>query len=148
MSDHHESTATLASNVAEFPLVLRDQRCSAVSQQNGGRCQRTAVPGATVCRIHGGAAPQVQSAAIDRLKTARDLALHRLHEQLDSADGFDPRVLLDIVTKLTDKVELLEGRATARSESKTEVDVRQVKLDFIAKLEAEAERVRRVEEML
>ena len=48
-------------------------RCTA-HNQSGNRCKNPAVPGATVCRFHGGAAPQVQAAA------QRRLALHEAEE--------------------------------------------------------------------
>lgn len=54
------------------------QRCSARSKQKGTQCGRTAIPGGTVCRYHGGAAPQVQAAAQERLKAMQPLALDTL----------------------------------------------------------------------
>jgi hypothetical protein len=46
----------------------------------------------------------------------------------------DPRTLLDIVTRLTDKVELLEGRATARTET-AEFELDEVRATFNVKLD-------------
>lgn len=43
------------------------QRCVAKAKSSGRRCARWAVPGSTVCRTHGGAAPQVIAAAKRRL---------------------------------------------------------------------------------
>lgn len=54
------------------------QRCSARSKQKGTQCGRTAIPGGTVCRYHGGLAPQVQAAAQERLKAMQPLALDTL----------------------------------------------------------------------
>ena len=34
-------------------------RCTAHSKQTGAQCKNPAIPGGTVCRFHGGAAPQV-----------------------------------------------------------------------------------------
>lgn len=43
-------------------------RCRGRAKSRGGaQCAEATVPGATVCRIHGGAAPQVQRAATLRL---------------------------------------------------------------------------------
>lgn len=42
-------------------------QCTATSKQSNTQCKRSAVPGATVCVIHGGRAPQVQAAATRRL---------------------------------------------------------------------------------
>lgn len=39
------------------------QKCTATSKQTGKRCGQWPVPGAKVCRFHGGKAPQVEKAA-------------------------------------------------------------------------------------
>ncbi len=46
------------------------KRCHARSKQSGQRCKRLAIPGGTVCVMHGGAAPQVAAAARRRLSDA------------------------------------------------------------------------------
>lgn len=51
--------------------------CTATSRK-GKRCARTPIPGGTVCRYHGGAAPQVQAKALERLMAYQDRALDRL----------------------------------------------------------------------
>ncbi len=43
------------------------QQCRATSKASGQQCKRSAIPGGTVCRYHGGAAPQVMSKARERL---------------------------------------------------------------------------------
>ena len=109
-------------------------QCRATSRSTGRRCGRPAIPGGTVCRYHGGAAPQVVKKAAERLTEARDDALGHLHAAVTtSGDQTDPRVLLDVVAKLTNLVLLLEGRATARTE--------QISRD------GAAEAVRRIEEL-
>lgn len=58
------------------------------------------------------------------MKHARDLALEKLIEMLESpASDLDPRVALDVATKLSVQIDLLEGRATSRAESNVTVDV-------------------------
>ena len=42
-----------------------ERRCTAKTKR--GRCKRAAIQGGTVCHTHGGAAPQVQRAAAERL---------------------------------------------------------------------------------
>lgn len=61
--------------------------CSA-HRQDGEPCQAKAIRGGTVCRVHGGSAPQVRAAAMRRLLAAVDpaagelvrLALHGQNE--------------------------------------------------------------------
>ena len=48
------------------------------SNRAGERCQRNAIPGGTVCVNHGGAAPQVQKSAKQRLLAGADLAIDYL----------------------------------------------------------------------
>src|SRR5690625_146926 len=43
-----------------------DRQCTATSKQSGQRCRRYAHPGATVCVIHGAAAPRAKAAAARR----------------------------------------------------------------------------------
>lgn len=43
-------------------------QCTATAKGTGKRCQQPAIPGGTVCRYHGGSAPQVQEAARLRLQ--------------------------------------------------------------------------------
>lgn len=54
--------------------ALRASRCTATSQRSGQRCKRMASLGATVCAMHGGAAPQVRAAAQRRVALAEALA--------------------------------------------------------------------------
>jgi hypothetical protein len=42
-------------------------KCTAKAKSTGERCGKPPVPGATTCRIHGGAAPQVRRAAEERI---------------------------------------------------------------------------------
>ncbi|GAA2178236.1 hypothetical protein GCM10009785_00050 [Brooklawnia cerclae] len=46
-------------------------QCAATSKQSGERCKNHAIPGATVCRIHGGAAPAVMAKARQRVLLAQ-----------------------------------------------------------------------------
>jgi hypothetical protein len=53
-------------------------KCTATSKTSGVRCKKEAIPGGTVCRNHGGAAPQVRNAAAARLAGAVDSAVENL----------------------------------------------------------------------
>lgn len=46
------------------------RRCKARSKKSGDRCRRYAIPGGSVCAMHGGSAPQVRAAAERRLEAA------------------------------------------------------------------------------
>lgn len=50
-------------------------QCHATSKGSGERCKRQAIAGAAVCRVHGGAAPQVRAKAQERLLALVDPAL-------------------------------------------------------------------------
>ena len=68
------------------PLIKRDPtvaadptvpRCTATNRF-GQRCGRAPIRGGTVCFKHGGGAPQVKLAAMERLRKLQDPAIDRL----------------------------------------------------------------------
>lgn len=62
-------------------------RCRGRAKSRGGaQCAEATVPGATVCRIHGGAAPQVGRAARLRLIEAIEPAIATLIKEMAQAD--------------------------------------------------------------
>ena len=81
----HQPVTTLQSPA---PQALR---CSAHSRHNNGaQCKKYAIQGATVCRFHGGAAPQVKLKAAQRLALLIDPSLeivaNRIKEGLDAQE--------------------------------------------------------------
>ena len=62
---------------ADLGKVLPAVRCTARTQ-SGRPCRAMAARGANVCRVHGGAAPQVRQAAQRRLQNAADVLVQRL----------------------------------------------------------------------
>lgn len=54
-------------------------KCKATNRQ-GKRCSQPHIPGGTVCRYHGGGAPQVKLAAQARLLKLQHPAIARLEE--------------------------------------------------------------------
>jgi hypothetical protein len=66
-------------------------RCGATNKQTGEPCGNWAIKGGTVCRYHGGAAPQVKAAAARRwearLAEMVDPALERLEALSMGADS-------------------------------------------------------------
>lgn len=66
------------------PIAEKDpMRCSARSKQSGVQCKRTPIPGGTVCRYHGGMAPQVQAKAKERLAALAPKAIQVMDALLD-----------------------------------------------------------------
>jgi len=57
-------------------------QCKAKAKSTGKPCRRNAIAGGTVCRVHGGAAPQVQRKARERLKTLVHPAIDRLEKTI------------------------------------------------------------------
>lgn len=60
------------------PLHIQNRRCRAHSTRTGERCKNLALQGATVCRFHGGLAPQVKAKAKVRLEMAADVVAKNL----------------------------------------------------------------------
>lgn len=78
------------------PLIHRDDpmdsanpmerpRCKATNRQ-GNRCGKPPIPGGTVCRMHGGAAPQVKEAALARLMKLQHPAIDRLGQLIGQTE--------------------------------------------------------------
>lgn len=134
-----EAVVGILEDVDAVALAASSQ-CVARSKQSGEQCKRRAIPGGKVCVLHGGKAPQVQAKALLNLRRARDAALDKLNDSIAvNGENMDPRALLDIVVKLTDKVELLEGRATERTESSAKVEMEARSVTVRASIEAKLE---------
>lgn len=131
----------VGAEVVRLADVIESNRCVSKAK-SGDRCGNRSIPGGRVCRIHGGSLPQVQAAALNRIREARDLALTKFHEALSEDEFLDPRLLLDSIIKLTEKVELMEGRATERSES-VHLEIREIRATIDAKLNDLAAREKR-----
>lgn len=87
------------------------RKCSAKSKQSGKPCKQPAIPGGTVCRFHGGSAPQVIRSAKERLAALVDPAIARLAKLLKSKkDVAAYRAVKDVLDrngfKPKDEVEL------------------------------------------
>lgn len=53
-------------------------------RRDGKQCRKDSILGGTVCRMHGGAAPQVKTKAIERLAALVDPAILRLSQLLQA----------------------------------------------------------------
>ena len=72
------------------------EKCTATAKQTGKRCGRWPVPGAAVCVMHGGKAPQVRDKAVQRLQEQAALALARKAAgDVDVAQFGDPYSALE-----------------------------------------------------
>lgn len=91
------------------PMDERAQ-CTATNRQ-GKRCGRAPIVGGTVCRMHGGAAPQVAAKALDRLLQFQPKAIKRLFELVEQREY--PSTALAAVKDVLDRT---EGRATEKVE--------------------------------
>jgi hypothetical protein len=54
-----------------YHLHANTMKCTAHSKRTGNPCKLAAILGGTVCRMHGGSAPQVKSKAAERLALAQ-----------------------------------------------------------------------------
>lgn len=59
-----------------------ESRCKATNRK-GQRCGKPHIPGGTVCRMHGGAAPQVKQAAMARLMALQQPAITRIGQLIE-----------------------------------------------------------------
>jgi hypothetical protein len=78
-------------------------RCSAHSKRTGLPCTNPAIKGAVVCRMHGGSAPQVKAAALERLKALQPKAISVLESLLDRQEF--PTVQMAAVRDVLDRTE-------------------------------------------
>lgn len=105
--------------MAKYKYDPDDPRCQATTRKKT-RCKQSAVPGAAVCRFHGGASPQAQRKASERLAELRDAALEKLLERIQSGEitvgdetmphAVADDVLLKAAGDLSKLVETMEGR--------------------------------------
>lgn len=120
-------------------LTHERQKCTAKSSRTGNPCQKWPINGGTVCRTHGGAAPQVKAAAEKRLEDLRPGAINYLdwllnqkeypsaglgaaRDVLDRNDG-KPHESVDMnVHGQIDVVSVLRQRQAKRAKSLEQMD--------------------------
>jgi hypothetical protein len=71
--------------------LFNGPRCRARAVSTGERCGNPAIPGAVVCRYHGGAAPQVRAKAQLRLVELIDPAIATLAREMTTAKNSGDR---------------------------------------------------------
>jgi len=67
-------------------LKYPSQRCRSIAKQSNRQCRRQAIPGGTVCVMHGGLAPQTVNAARHRLMMMLDPAVVELYKVMVGND--------------------------------------------------------------
>ena len=61
-------------------------RCTSPAKTTGKQCRRGAIHGGTVCKKHGGGAPQVKKAAAERLKALVHPAIDRINQTIEGVN--------------------------------------------------------------
>lgn len=84
------------------------RRCQAQSKQTGEQCKAWAVPGALVCRHHGGRAPQVQRKAAENL--AAEAARRAATQLAVPIDTTPEQALIDEVKRAAGMVAFYQAR--------------------------------------
>lgn len=96
----HAPRGPLRSKDPMEPLNPMKVTCTATNRQ-GKRCGKSPIPGGRVCRMHGGAAPQVKAKAQERLMALQHPAIDRL-TQLIAQQEF-PSVAIAAVRDVLDR---------------------------------------------
>lgn len=98
--DQAQPHAPPLTDVSHVPLRGQAQRvddqgrqlCTAHAKATGGPCNAPAILGGTVCRMHGGSAPQTQDAARRRLAEAADPAAQSLIREATLSEKASDRI--------------------------------------------------------
>lgn len=91
-----------AADPSQAAPLTGGQRCTAHGKHSKKPCKNPAIMGGTVCRMHGGAAPQVMLAAEERLKAMEIPALIRLDELMHQKEF--PSVAIAAVKDALDRI--------------------------------------------
>lgn len=109
-------------------------KCIAVSSRTGNPCNNSPMRGGNVCRMHGGAAPQVRRRAAERIALASDKAAAQLFAFMTDV-AIPPAVRLAATKDLLDRAQV-----TGKTTVEIEVPVWQQILDgIVATVPAEGE---------
>ena len=81
-------------------LVPPEERRCRARHRDGGRCKNWAIRGGTVCRYHGGSAPQVRAAAAERLAALVHPAITRLSRLMRNRN---PHIRMRAVENILDR---------------------------------------------
>ncbi len=90
-----------ADHISQTNRISEAKQCTAHAKHSGKKCKFAAIPGGTVCRFHGGGAPQVQFKAEERLRALQPPAVRKLGHWIDQ-DEF-PTVSLGACKDVLDR---------------------------------------------
>lgn len=113
-------------------------RCVA-HRKNGDRCKKAAIRGGTVCRSHGGAAPQVQRSARERWLDGIDPMINTTMKHLqDAVEGkLTPMEALAWAKFFADRAGFVPGKTVnIEGEAKWEIAMTQIIREIPAELAA------------
>jgi hypothetical protein len=96
-------------------------QCHAKAKATGQQCARHAIAGATVCRVHGGGAPQVREKARLRLLALVDPAIGALGELV--RDKRIPAVRLQASKDILDRAGIREAPETAAGSNVVQIAI-------------------------
>jgi hypothetical protein len=121
------------------------RRCTAHSRQTGKRCKNASIPGGRVCRYHGGAAPQVQKKANERLRELEYPAVEAIARMLEPpspknlyAAALRGGTVLNAAKTVLDFTEKLNA---AKPPDRALVDVTKLSTPLLRLLEAELRQI-------
>jgi hypothetical protein len=90
-------------------------RCTARTKHTKRPCANPAIKGGTVCRMHGGSAPQVKQAAMERLRALQHPALDALDWLLKQRDF--PSAAMSAAKDVLDRTEGKPAETVAMAHS-------------------------------
>jgi hypothetical protein len=101
-------------------------KCTAKSKQTGKRCGQYPVPGAKVCRFHGGKAPQVEKAA--EIRAAKQQA-HAAAERMVALAGVDADPIEHLLESLHRAAQLVQvwGSMVAAIDAAAEAEAKDIR---------------------
>jgi hypothetical protein len=114
------------------------RRCTAHSSQTRRRCKNASILGSRICRYHGGAAPQVQKKAAQRLKELEHPALDVFQRVLEADEAHPEHRALAI--RVAESVLDRTGHKQPKKleiESDQTIDVRTLSTGLLRQLAAE-----------
>jgi len=93
------------------------RQCVAKSKRSGVQCRSWAMHGGTVCRMHGGSAPQTLAKARENIAMLRDKSAAVFSKQLDTGEVQPPTVMAAVrdFTKTLSEIDQREASITSGS---------------------------------